>query len=396
MNFNIKKNITHRITAMDFNIIYLGVIVLLILLVVYFYAKYKSTESAIKEIEERFGVGELYKTVTRRKNGDLRKYNEANLIKAKTMKEYKTEIEEALAAADKEGDYGTNERLAAACRSATMGGKHLRAIILMEISRCSSISTLKKYNLKPTDPIEAAISVEYIHSASLVIDDLPEFDNDETRRGRPSVHAEFGKSTAMMATSSLVALSMCNLCRQVDWVRDNRPEIKNIDRIGTKICSIYSEMLGARGLTGGQMTDVFKGDEDDYIELMQKKTAVLFEMAFMFGWIITGNSPQKLDQVREAGRSFGLAFQIADDLADMEKDAETSAATGKPNWNFANKYGEQVALMEFKKYISAATLLLKQLDLWSKIWEAEIIPLIEMPAAPSQTNTVKEIILASI
>jgi geranylgeranyl pyrophosphate synthase len=139
------------------------------------------------------------------------------------------------------------------------------------------------------------------------------------------------------------------------------------------------ESIGPYGLAGGQFIDIDKdtvlNNTEQYIDLMQKKTAVLFELAFCVGWIIAGGAYSKLHLVQEIGKNIGIAFQIADDISDVNTDAIT--AEGKPNLNFACKYTMSVALIEYNKFKSGAILLMKQIGLYTPLWEKELFPLID-------------------
>ncbi len=359
---------------MDMNAVYLTIIILLIVLLVYLYAKFQHAKTCLTELEEKIGVGEVYCASTKRKDGaQLRPFDEKSLGKDKTYKEYYTEVEQLIDNAAKLNDFGKSDALSKACLRALKTGKHLRAIILMDI--CRTISKGK------TDPAEAALFVEYIHAASLIIDDMPEFDNDLIRREQLSIHAEFGKTTAQLSGIILVSTGFQNMCRQIDWIRAHRPDIKNIDRICTKLADMTFESIGPYGLAGGQFIDIDKetvlNNTEQYIDLMQKKTAVLFELAFCVGWIIAGGAYSKLELVQEVGKNIGIAFQIADDISDVKTDAITAAEKGKPDLNFASKYTMNVALIEYNKFKNGAILLMKQLGIYTPLWEKELFPLIE-------------------
>jgi geranylgeranyl pyrophosphate synthase len=368
---------------MDINIFYIAVIVVLIICIVYFYAKYQYAKSTIADIEEKIGVGDInYVSIQRKDNKPLREFNKDAIAKEKTYAEYRSEVGKLISNAIEYGDFGKTNKLTDACKSALTGGKYLRSIILLETSRCCIKNSVV------SEVAEAALFLEYIHAASLIIDDLPEFDNDDIRRDKPSLHSEFGKNTAQLAGISLVSTAFSNMGRQIDWIRYNRPDIKNVDRLCTKIVNMTFEAIGPNGLAGGQFLDIsateLQDDIDKYVELMHKKTAVLFELAFCLGWILSGGSYKKLQLVQEIGRSIGIAFQISDDIQDMTTDYEQAEKQNRADWNFANKYGIRIALIEFNKYKNGAILLMKQLDLYSTIWDKELFPMIT-PAADKST-----------
>ena len=355
--------------------IYITIIVLLIIALVYVYAKYHYTYAIVQEIEEQISAGELYCASTRRKdNKQLREFNPTELKLERTYKEYEKIVIDLIANAAEYGDFGYETKLRDACKSGLSGGKYLRAIILMETSRCCCCT-----KDKVTDPAEAALFLEYIHASSLILDDMPAFDNDEKRRGKPSIHVEYGISTAYLASTTLMSTGFQNLCRQIDWLRNNRKDIKNADRVLTKITSLIAHALGPYGLSGGQFVDISTesplDNMDKYIKLMHEKTAVMFELAFCIGWIISNGNMSKFKEIQEIGRNIGVAYQIADDIDDMESDLAQAERQGRIDVNFANKYGRRVALMEFNKYKNGAIFLMKQNGLYSKLWEDDIFPM---------------------
>ena len=116
-------------------------------------------------------------------------------------------------------------------------------------------------------------------------------DNDDTRRGKDTVHVKTSPAIAQMAALSLVSAAFQDVCRQIDWIRDNCPEFKNVDRIGTRLCHDISQAIGAMGAAGGQFMDTSLTEdelfethgEEAILEIMQLKTATFFEIAFLTG-----------------------------------------------------------------------------------------------------------------
>ena len=232
-----------------------------------------------------------------------------------------------------------------------------------------------------------------MHSASLIIDDMPAFDNDEERRGSPTVHAATTPAVAQMAALTLLSTAFQNICRQIDWIRDNCPEFKNVDRIGTKLCHDVSRAMGVFGAAGGQYMDVSATDTlfAEYgpgavMEIMYRKTATFFEVAVLAGWLIAGGDSEHVDDARSIGRHIGIAFQIADDIGDMERDADRRAK-GKPGWNLANEIGREEAAREVERNLRAARLNLERLRLWSKVWEEIMAKVREMMVTLPASNS---------
>ena len=209
-----------------------------------------------------------------------------------------------------------------------------------------------------------------------MIDDLPAFDDDDERRGKEAVHIKTNPAVAQMAALSLVAAAFQNITRQIDWIRDNCPEFANVDRVGTRLCHDVSQAIGAMGAAGGQFMDSSLSEDELFaqhgegavLEIMQLKTATIFEIAFLTGWLIAGGSTEGAGDVQRAGRHFGTAFQIADDIGDMAQDAERRAS-GKPGWNFANEYGEEEARRAVTQNLNAARVALAEKSLYTPLWE---------------------------
>lgn len=281
---------------------------------------------------------------------------------ARTYAQYRADIDGLIEHAH--NDFGPiNTKLSTACRTALQGGKRLRAIILCEIARMASVGR------QTCDPREATLFIEYVHTASLIIDDSPAFDNDLTRRDRPALHAEVGTAVAQMAALSLVAAGFHNICRQIDWIR-SRCHYINADQIGTLVCATISQALGASGAARGQYMDISPIHEfgaDAVAELLYLKTATFFEMATVVGWLIAGGSSVQIPMLRDIGRHVGIAFQVADDIGDMASDA-SRALEGKPGWNFANIYGLDAALIEVEFNLKSAEIALKRCACWTPLW----------------------------
>jgi geranylgeranyl diphosphate synthase, type II len=189
------------------------------------------------------------------------------------------------------------------------GGKRLRPIIV-----CITAEAIGK-NLPV---MEAALSVEFFHTASLIADDLPCMDNDDFRRDHPSLHKKFGESVAILASYTLIALGY-------EYIHHNSSTLKQ-KGISADVCLVAlekaSKAAGLKGATGGQYYDLFPKDQSAaHIELIaERKTATLFDIAFSFGWIFGGGDLDKLPIISKCANHFGLAFQLADDWLDYKQD----------------------------------------------------------------------------
>lgn len=201
-----------------------------------------------------------------------------------------------------------------AMRYACTGGKGLRAFLVIESARLHGISA------QAAAPLAGAI--EAMHAYSLIHDDLPCMDDDDLRRGRPTVHRKWDEATAVLAGDALqslafqmVAESSCDPTRTMELIRS------------------FAVASGVCGMVGGQALDIAAETADlplslQEITLLQAgKTGALIEWAALVGPRIAAHG---LDPLRKYAQALGLAFQIADDILDVEGDVQTvGKAVGK-------------------------------------------------------------------
>ena len=168
-------------------------------------------------------------------------------------------------------------------------------------------------------------ALECLHCYSLVHDDLPAMDNDDLRRGQPTVHKKFDEATAILAGDSLLTLAF-DIIASPDT---NLPD----DRRATLVLAL-ARAAGIGGMAGGQALDLAAEsqapDENGVITLQSMKTGALIRFACEAGAIIAGSDLSEQKRLRSYGEKIGLAFQLADDLLDLTSDAATMGkATGK-------------------------------------------------------------------
>lgn len=199
-------------------------------------------------------------------------------------------------------------KLAEAMRYAALsGGKRLRAFLVLEGAHL--------YGVRPQNADRAAAAVECVHAYSLVHDDLPAMDNDDLRRGLPTVHVKWDDATAVLAGDALQAMAF-------EILASPRTEADANNRL--RLVSSMAEAIGARGMVLGQMQDIAAEtattplDLDQITTLQANKTGALFNWAAEAGPIM-GNANTGV--MRAYAESIGLAFQIADDILDIEGDA---------------------------------------------------------------------------
>ncbi|KXF76475.1 farnesyl-diphosphate synthase [Paramesorhizobium deserti] len=216
------------------------------------------------------------------------------------------------------GEIVRPDRLMAAMRHGVLnGGKRLRPFLVMESA------ALFAADKEPA--LRVAAALECIHCYSLVHDDLPAMDNDDVRRGQPTVHRAFDEAAAILAGDSLLTYAF-------EIVASDETELPASTR--TKLVAALARAAGHGGMAGGQVLDLAaetrKPDEAGIITLQAMKTGALIRFACEAGAIIGNATPEDRERLAEYGAAIGLAFQLADDLLDVTSDAAAMGkATGK-------------------------------------------------------------------
>ncbi|PRD43893.1 farnesyl-diphosphate synthase [Phyllobacterium phragmitis] len=216
------------------------------------------------------------------------------------------------------GEIVRPERLMAAMRHGVLnGGKRLRPFLVMESSAL--------FSADKEPALRVAAALECIHCYSLVHDDLPAMDNDDLRRGQPTVHRAFDEAAAILAGDSLLTYAF-------EIVASEETELPPSTR--AKLVAALARAAGHGGMAGGQILDLAaerrKPDEAGIIILQAMKTGALIRFACEAGAIIGNATPEDRERLAEYGAAIGLAFQLADDLLDVTADATSMGkATGK-------------------------------------------------------------------
>ncbi|MCD1264309.1 farnesyl-diphosphate synthase [Shinella sumterensis] len=217
------------------------------------------------------------------------------------------------------GEIARPARLLAAMRHGVLnGGKRLRPFLVIEAAALFD-------GVERETAVRIGAALECIHCYSLVHDDLPAMDDDDLRRGQPTVHIAFDEAAAILAGDSLLTLAF-------DIVAS--PETRLPDATKTALVLALSRAAGIGGMAGGQALDLdaekTAPDEAGIVTLQAMKTGALLRFACEAGAIIADASPADRATLRRYGETVGLAFQIADDLLDLTADAATlGKATGK-------------------------------------------------------------------
>ena len=171
---------------------------------------------------------------------------------------------------------------------------------------------------------KAALAVEFFHTSSLIADDLPCMDNDDLRRGRPTVHKAFDEAIALLASFALIAAAFEHTAQAAIDMKQSSVLALQADEVCRIATHESGRVNGILGLIGGQFLDLYpsKVTQELIAEIIAKKTATLFELSFVYGWIFGGGDVNRLDDVKEAALHFGFAFQILDDIDDFEQDTQ--------------------------------------------------------------------------
>ena len=230
--------------------------------------------------------------------------------------------------------------------AAIAGGKRLRPLLVRAAGDL--------FHVDRDRTLRVGAAVEAMHVYSLIHDDLPCMDDDDMRRGKPTVHKAFDEATAVLAGDSLHALAFEWLC---DPVTSADPFVRG------ELCCELARAAGPAGMAGGQMMDLAAETSDfdlpTVTRLQQLKTGALIEFSVEAGCIMGRVAPEARTPYRGYARDIGLAFQIADDLLDhagdeaaagkrLHKDADAGKAT------FVSLLGEERARQQCSMLVGQA------------------------------------------
>lgn len=229
------------------------------------------------------------------------------------LNHYKKIIEQKIV--DNMSSLGPKTKLRDACEYVlTNDGKRFRPALVFMVADALGHGA---------DVTQAALAVEYCHTASLVADDLPCMDDDDLRRNKPSAHKAFGEDVALLVSYALIAASYGCLEKNSRVIRaSSLPFAHRADAICVMALENATHNTGLLGATGGQFLDLYPPDLslETLRDVLHKKTVSLFEISFVFGWLYGGGDPARLDEVKKVASHFGMAFQIADDIDDLDQD----------------------------------------------------------------------------
>lgn len=222
----------------------------------------------------------------------------------------------------------------------TSGGKRIRPVVLL--SAGAAVGGEEK------DLLPFACSVEYVHTYSLIHDDLPAMDDDDYRRGRPTCHKVFGEAAAILAGDALLTEAFRVMGESPLAARDPAKAVR--------ASALLARAAGASGMAGGQMMDLSPpaGEGVTAIEEIDlRKTAALLSASAAMGGILGGGGGGQVESLSRYGRALGLLFQITDDILDetgsfeeMGKAVAKDRARGKLTYPAARGMAEAGARAE--------------------------------------------------
>ncbi len=229
------------------------------------------------------------------------------------------------------------------------GGKRIRPVLC--------IAAAEVCNAKAEDVLVCACAIEMIHTYSLIHDDLPCMDDDDFRRGKPTVHKKFGEALAVLAGDGLLTLAFEILTDPNNYPEPSLPKI-------LWVTNEIAKAAGIRGMVAGQVADIEaenqhpNSDIVDFIHL--HKTAKMIEVSLKTGAILAGAGYREIERLSEYGRLIGLAFQIIDDVLGeigseeklkkpVKRDREKGKVTYPAVWGIEKSKQKAKALIEEAK-----------------------------------------------
>lgn len=251
-----------------------------------------------------------------------------------------------------EGEIERPEHLMAAMRHGVLnGGKRLRPFLVLETARLLG---------GPEDAaLRVAAALECIHCYSLIHDDLPAMDDDDLRRGQPTVHIAFDEATAILAGDALVTMAF-------DIVSAHQTVLP--DHAKLALVNQLARASGAGGMVGGQALDLLAEriapDEAGIVRLQAMKTGALLRYACAAGAITAEADAETLARMTRFGEIIGLAFQLSDDLLDVTSDVATLGKAagkdaGRGKATFVSLHGADAARTRLDGLVRDAALLLE-------------------------------------
>jgi geranylgeranyl diphosphate synthase, type II len=268
------------------------------------------------------------------------------------LEEKKRKIAERIHSLLKDSSYPSE--LQEAALYAVQSGKKLRPLMVL--------LTVESLGGSWEKALDAACALEFIHSYSLIHDDLPCMDDDDFRRGKPTVHKVFGEAVALLAGDLLLTYAFEVLAKAEH----------STDQEKSALVRILARKAGGKGMIGGQAEDLAAEGKEISLRklysLQYRKTALLIMTAFEFGAILAAASKKEQKTLSEFGKRLGIAYQVADDLLDaslppeqnsdlVKKKATAFSILGKDKAEKALKALHRSALSKLSRLSKPAPLL---------------------------------------
>lgn len=230
--------------------------------------------------------------------------------------------------------------------SVKAGGKRLRPILIIESAKAINPDIdINRF-------IDIAVSVEYLHTYSLIHDDLPSMDNDDLRRGKPTCHKVFGEAIAILAGDGLQSYTF-------ELISNNR--YISPDKL-VKVINSIAHGTGVFGMVAGQTADILHEKENKFndLEFIHKhKTAKFIQSCCYVGGLLADGTDEQLKSLKNYGLYIGLAFQIQDDILDEIGDEKklgkkTKKDKEKNKLTYPQIYGLEKSKQLAREYIQKA------------------------------------------
>ncbi len=224
-------------------------------------------------------------------------------------------------------------RLGQAMRYAVLdGGKRLRPLLVL--ASMEAVSHAQRQPWMHDAAMRAACAMELIHAYSLVHDDMPCMDNDVLRRGKPTVHVQFGQAQALLTGDALQSLAF-------ELLTPAQSEIP--PQVQAQLCGNLARAAGHAGMAGGQAIDLasvgLQLSADELRQMHRFKTGALLETSVVMGALCGQASAHLQPHLLQFGQALGVAFQVVDDILDVTTDASVlgktagkDAANDKPTY----------------------------------------------------------------
>ncbi|MBR5740153.1 MAG: polyprenyl synthetase family protein [Firmicutes bacterium] len=249
----------------------------------------------------------------------------------KTYEEYKGLIDKHLLDLMPAVDSKSNTLYESMKYSLASGGKRLRPVLLLA---CCEFAGGNIYEALPY-----AAAIEYIHTYSLIHDDLPAMDNDDLRRGKPTNHKVYGDAMATLAGDGLLSTAFEIMARDMTMYMDDMEQLKK----RVRAMNVIAKGSGIRGMVAGQSADIENEKNKVSNEMLEyihsNKTGALIKAAIMAGLYLGDPDDRMIDSFSQYADNFGLAFQVSDDILDVIGDVKVMGKNpGQDTKDFKNTY----------------------------------------------------------